>query len=512
MWFSCRKPCSRNDGVVFSTPASRSTAATSSREAESRPGLGWVQLCLAFLLAYTTWAWAGLRPSFHWVGVGAAGVLLAGAVWHAPRAVARDPVFYLGLAFLGLLAIQWANAGRYQYFDVGYQRWMFTPPPWRNWPSAFDRQEALQMLNWFFPAWVLLLALRAPAWPRRHLRRFLLFLAFNAGLLAIFGLVQFLSGTRAIYWIQPLKGDFFASFAYGNHVAPYFLLTGSLAAGLLFAELLDGHDHETGSHAKRLRHPVRVAALAVTFLLCLLAAVLGFSRAGVILAGASVVFIAGYGWMRGWPLWSAPERVKFSALTVAALVALLAVAVDLGAHGIKKQFTPAKAPPGMGDTTRERIDLELGGRPRYARAAVAVWLEQPWFGVGGWGFKYRVADYIPPEAWKGLMTDGRANVHVDFLQFLAEFGVVGAGLMAGIVVGMLPAWFRPGVKRRALWLLGGWGLGLTVVFSLVDIPFRSPAILYTWLAILAAVPPACRSRALNGFESLPVRPPERFCP
>ena len=38
----------------------------------------------AILLVYTSWAWAGLRPSFHWVGVAAAGVLAGGLVFGKP--------------------------------------------------------------------------------------------------------------------------------------------------------------------------------------------------------------------------------------------------------------------------------------------------------------------------------------------------------------------------------------------------------------------------------------------
>ncbi|MDY0146413.1 MAG: hypothetical protein RBS84_10590, partial [Kiritimatiellia bacterium] len=41
-----------------------------------RPGALAVRFWLGFLLTYTAWVWGGLRPSFHWVGVGVAGILL----------------------------------------------------------------------------------------------------------------------------------------------------------------------------------------------------------------------------------------------------------------------------------------------------------------------------------------------------------------------------------------------------------------------------------------------------
>ena len=51
--------------------------------------------------------------------------------------------------------------------------------------------------------------------------------------------------------------------------------------------------------------------------------------------------------------------------------------------------------------------------------------------------------------------------------------------------------FGPGVRRGALWTMGVKGLLLVGVFSLIDLPFRCPAILLTWVAVLGALPVAC---------------------
>lgn len=457
----------------------------------NRSGSGFVRFVLGFLLAYTTWAWAGLRPSFHWVGVGAAVVLLVGVVFFSGRALVRDPLFYAGLAFLGLLAIQWANAGRVQYFDVGYQKWMYTAPRWPHWPFAFAREDARQMLTWFLPAWVIVWTFRAHRWTRREARGFLFFLAYNAGVLAIFGLVQMASGTEAMYWVRPLKGHFFASFPYGNHVGPFFVLAGALSGGLLLAEVLDKRNPATAFAANRVFRKGRVAALLATVLLCLAAAILGLSRTGIILTVVLLVFGAGYSWKRGWGLLTPAGRVNAVALALGGLTLLGFVVMGVGEKGIRKEISLKTMPSTMNAGLDERIDWELGGRPRFVRAALSIWWDRPWFGWGGWGFKYRVADHVPQELWVRLEKGGWANVHVDFLQFLAEFGVVGVGLMLCALVALAADWWRLRAPRGALWTMGGSGLALTLVASLVDIPFRSPAILYTWLTILAAVPPAC---------------------
>lgn len=472
----------------------------SRKEAPSRrdrPGVFFLRAILIFLLAYTTWVWAGLRPSFHWVAVAVSAMLLAGfflegrgGVWRTAR---KDPVFYLGLAFLLFLAIQWANAGRVLYFDVGYQRWTYMPPRWPGWPWAFAKADALQMLAWFFPAWTIAVVIRARKLDRRDLRGFMMFLACNAGLLAIFGMLQFADGGGAIYWSQPLKSHFFASFAYGNHAAPFFVLAGGLSAGLLYREVFDVRCSSPGRPSvSRLCHPWRVAVLIPMFVLCLIGANLGLSRAGVILAGVLTVFVVGYGWIRGWSVLSPSARLNFAALSLAVLGGLYFAVAGLGEKGIRKEFTLTAAPAEAMETGWGRIDLELGGRPRFARAAIAIWKDEPWFGVGGWGFKYLVANHVPEEFWPALEQKGWANVHFDLLQFLAEFGVVGLGLLLGALGVMVrDVLDRRRCRRDAFWTMGTAGLALVVVFSLIDLPFRCPAILYTWVALLAALPSIC---------------------
>ena len=447
---------------------------------------------VSLMLAYTTWFWAGIRPSFHWVGVVLAGMLMAGAIGFgtARRAWGRDPLVYLGLAFLMFLAIQWFNAGRVQYFDVGFQQWRYTPPRWPNWPSAFSRPEAGQMLTWFFPAWVVALVIRSRLLSGHELRMLMTFLVGNAGLLALFGIVQFASGTSAIYWRQPLREPFFASFGYGNHAAPFFVLSGALAAGLLYREVFDSRSRSSArSPGFRLHHPWRSLIHLAAFLLCLAGANLGLSRTGVILAAVLGVFVAGYGGVRGWRVLSAGARVNFLALTLGGAGVLYFLVAGFGGEQLRQEFRPKSAPPGMVmQTPGDRLNLELGHRPLFIRAALAAWREQPWFGLGGWGFKYRVADHVSPDMWPALVSRGWANVHVDALQYLAEFGVVGMGLLLSALGWMLRDWLRPPCWREALGVMGAAGLALVVGFSLIDLPFRCPAILYTWVAVLAAVP------------------------
>ena len=317
-----------------------------------------------------------------------------------------------------------------------------------------------------------------------------MFVACNAGALAVFGLVQFVSGTREIYWVQPLSGHFFASFAYGNHAGPYFVLVGGVALGLLFRELFDVRIAPADStSAMRLRHPWRVAVLLPVALLCGVGANMGFSRAGVILAAVLGLFSAGYLWKRAWPLLQPAGRLNLAALFFGLLGGFYFLVAGFGEHGIRNEFTLRSADPETMNSVWDRLDLELGNRPRFALAAAKIWREHPWFGVGGWGYKYLVADHVPEKFWPALEKRGWANVHVDLLQFLAEFGVVGTGLLLAALAALVRDVFAlRRCRHDAFCVMGTAGLTLVVLFSFIDIPFRCPAILYTWIALLAALP------------------------
>lgn len=435
----------------------------------------WAWRLSAFILLYTTWVWAGMRPSFHCVAILAALALMAVVIrGGAGRALWRDPVFWLGLLFFAYLAVPWLNAGRVLYYDVAFQRWQYTPPPWPGWPFSFDRTEAGRMVAWFFPAWVLVLAVRSPLVDGKAALRLLHLIVISAGLLALFGVVQFLSGVRSIYGVTPLCCMFFASFPYANHAAAFFLMAAALAAGMLF----------------RIYWRVRGLAgngpsglFSLVLFLCLTGACLSLSRAGILLSGVLGLGLLAYGWRLGRLGFSPADRFRFAVGALTLLTLAAASVFALGEQLIHHEFTAAQASPLWG-----HLNVGLSGRPHFVRAAWAMWLDHPWWGVGGWGYRHLVSFYVDPGLWPDLQKMGWANVHCDALQFLTEFGLAGASLLAA-VVGLL-AWpaRRSGSGPQPLHLLAWVGLALVLVFSLVDLPFRCPAILYTWSVVLAALP------------------------
>lgn len=382
----------------------------------------------------------------------------------------RDPAIWLGFFFVLFILVQWWNAGRVLYYDAGTRVWAYSPPRHPAFPSAITSVEARQMLDWFIPAWVILLVLRSPVMSARGVRAIWRILVINAGLMAVFGLVQFASGTTNMYWRVPMRPHFFAAFGYPNHAGSYFLMTECLAAGLLIYEF-----DNAGGKIRR----GRVAALAAGFLLSLLGANFALSRASIIL-GWALLLPVGYFMARTFGSRLRPvQRVNLASVSVAILSLAVLLTVGLGRDAIRMEFKPE-------NDQKTFLDRETNFRWFQLQTAFHVWRDYPWYGVGGWGYRYLMAHYLPPEQWRRV-TEGKANVHNDPLQFLTEFGVLGAGAMGGVALALVCSALRRRTGYPALFIFPALGIGLVSLQSLIDLPFRSPAVLYLWLIMLAGL-------------------------
>jgi O-antigen ligase len=405
------------------------------------------------------------------------------------------------------LIVQWWNAGRHPYFHPFDQQWVFTPAPHPGWPWAVDRNDAAEMLRWFFPAWALMLALRHARRPDWLAKRVAWFLVINAGLLAAFGIVQALSGTDRIFCVMPLAGHFFASFGYENHAASYFALLFALAAGMLLQRLSAGQRSEIGDQRSEIRgqraegagqycslssspltsdirpltsvstahRRTAIVIASICAVLCLIGMALSFSRVGLALAvglsGASLLVAARLFWPRA----AISQRVAVVAALIMGLATVFFVVASMG--GVSLAFE-------AGQMVNTNLARELDVRLFMARSASQIWADHPWFGVGGWGYRHFLPVHALGDVGRTLGL-GYANVHNDALQFLCEFGAVGFGLMLAATLAF--AWPLLRSIRRGLTsglALACTGLLAVLFHSLIDLPFRSPGILYAWLAVM----------------------------
>lgn len=469
---------------------------------EKTPGSHLFVFLLFSIPAYAAWSHGGTRagyqPPMVWLAWLAVVSLIAfpcldrtsasdaaGAVVRRVTAFFKDPFFYAASAFLLLLLIQWWNA-RWPFLPSDKEGlWIYKSPRVAWLPSSVTADEGREMLRWFFPAFAAALCVRHAPFGRRGIRLLYWLMAINAALVAFWGIVQFLSSAASSSARNSLlEGTHtFAGFGYANHAGSFFVLTLCAGAGLVPYYML----WRTSSAVPERRRRGTWVYWTLTPLLAtiFLGAQFSLSRSAVILSLAAMFFLAlavcGAG---------AKRLGKSGRLYLFLAVSAVATLGGLFINGYVWEKVEAEFAGKYVD-----YSLNAGGRLSHVKAAAAVWRDNPWFGVGGWGYRYYVGFYVDKDVAESFDRPriGAANAHNDAMQFLAEFGVVGFGLLA-VAVGLL-AWpvFRHGGLRREIISFPALGIVMALAQSMIDLPFRCPAVLSAWFILLAAAGEYARS-------------------
>jgi len=460
---------------------------------------------LTILLVLVPWDGGGLRAAtlpYYSLIAAVLLLLLLASIIQDLRTRLRPPALLAGLAlagglFLAYLGLQWFNAGRMLYLDVGTFTWSYSPPRFPHLPFAYNRGDATEILMWFFPAWVIALCLFYQARRNpRPLRIILDLVLLQAGLMALLGILQYILQAPALDWLWSGRRPGFAAFGYANHAAAYFNMMGAIALGLLFRILF-------GKSAPQ--RALRGWGAALVALLCLVAACLTISRAGLLLAIGITLFALAYAFLKGWPRMHPALKLNFCVASSILLILATLLVAGLAREPIQRRFQKKTATP---DATAKApaTGLTLGVRLALWEVGWDVFLANRWLGNGAWGFKYEFAFHVPEQEWKELVErEGRANVHNDPIQFLSEFGIAGSSLLLAALACLLAPLFAKSTIHGSLFWMTLAGLGAVGTNSIVDLPFRAPAILWTWIAILAMLP------GLSAQSRQPVRKP-RPCP
>ncbi|MEI6210608.1 MAG: O-antigen ligase family protein [bacterium] len=460
----------------------------------------WVVAHIAGLTVFFSWVYAGMSPDFllavPWLSLAVLemALLLPPArkdenlelarrrVW---RSVVRDPLLYIGCVLCLYLLFQCLNGGTKLEFNPASDTWAFGSSPLGWGPFCVEQAAARQLLYWFPPALAVLLGVRHGT--NRFGKLMLLrILVANGALLGLFGLVQTGLGASHLFGMTPLPEPFFATFSDTNQAGAFFILLSAMALGLFLQALLTEKERP---HAIWLG-----AALALN----LTGAFCSLSRAAILVALLLIVAGGVYALRHAWRLVDMGVRVK--ALAIFVLLLIFGAAFLLYGPMDNPVLRELRAVPWsrFGEET-------FGARWQQLSSAWNIWLTHPWFGVGGYGYRHFVCLELD-EGARVLLHRGGVNVHNDAMQFLVEHGLVGFGLMLGSVAVLL----APVVRRLRVahttnqdgWTVEPWlvlrvspvtmllltGTTLVVLMSLIDLPFRSPAILVTWCIALACAP------------------------
>lgn len=468
--------------------------------AADRWTIGWILLSLL----YPSWVWSGGHHLYAWpMGLLAALAALAlvarpllfrmapderSACW---RGLARDPVLWVGGAFVLLLFVRWRNAWWPLKIEEGAASEWFTGQPAVAWlPWAVTSSEAGILAFGYFNALVLALLARHGLQSRRAIRHLFGALLVNASLLAAFGLVQYVSGTDALYWTVPCTRHFFASFYYENHAGQYFYLMFGLAVGYTLYYLC--------AHPRR---PSRrfLVAMGTVLALTYLAGVFSLSRMAIVFV--TLLFVLGAWYLvRHAPAYLTPLS-RLHMITGLAAICILGLVLVSGTLGEDIRDDFARSRPGQ-----NLIEQALQARSWQWEAAGRIWLQHPVLGVGSYGFRYFLPFYTPGGKLSQLAQEHAGQVHNDLLNFLCEQGLVGTALALALLFLLLrPAW-RTGAGQRELLRFPLLAAVLVLLHSLIDLPFLSPAVFGAWFLLVAACGRYAELRSSGGEAAGPAPP------
>jgi O-antigen ligase len=397
----------------------------------------WLELgilgVVALALVFGPVALGGVRPQEFVVlqGLVALGLVL----WGARLWVARSfhlqwtPACWFGLAFLVYALV------RYWQAEVEY----------------VARLEVIRVLvyGWFF--FLVLNNLH-----RQENLQILAAVTLTVGtLLALYALYQFVSGSNQVLAFdrpEAYKGRGSGTFICPNHLAGHLEMLLPVALAILVL-----------SRRRVLARIFSAYALVMMFIgLCVTV-----SRGGYIAGGVALLFMAGV--LLRYRGYRKPILIGL------AVLAILGGAIAYKAEDIQRRVRLALVPGQL---------HSIWTRPDLWKPAFHMWQDAPWLGVGPAHFDLRFPKYRPETVQTRPLW-----VHNDYLNLLADWGLVGFGLLAGAAAALAWGGWRTWryVRRegdglvtkpsdRAALVLGsGTGLVALALHSVVDFNLQIPA-------------------------------------
>jgi O-antigen ligase len=346
-----------------------------------------------------------------------------------------------------------------------------------DWPSSARPLLSLAAL-WQFDAIFLTCFNLMVAVTRRRLLRVLLFIAtINALLLAVMGTFQKLASAPGLYFgsVHSPNELFFSSFIYHNHWGAFSLLFTAAALGLVF------HYADRADNGGRRHSPAFFGLVATLFLASSIP--LSASRSCTLLL-LTLLTGAFLHWM--WRLRRRQRAEGRPALPPAALTLAVFLIGLGGIYFLGRPVIEARI-----DKTREQIEEirlrgGLGSREQLYADTWQMAREKIWF---GWGFGSYPTVFqmfnrqVSVEGWVPFF----AEAHSDWLQMLAEVGLVGTTLIILLAAVPLASSIRLGPPEALpAYLLTA--CGLLAVYALVEFPFANPAVMEAfWFCFFCAL-------------------------
>jgi O-antigen ligase len=452
----------------------------------------WIVCAFATLtLAFTAWSLGGYDNwALHLLFLGGLGTFLV-SVLPMPRSwngydqqhgnlknfkrLLLQPFFWASLCFLGYILIQYFNPSIVQVSNE--QSWWvepMTPPLGANLPSSvkasYEEMNALRTFVIQVSAISLACGILVGIQRRKSALIILWSFVISGVAMAFVAILQKLSGTDKILWfVNVLNDNPWGTFAYRNQGAAFLILV-ILVAGLLY------FFHERRASI-RLKKGGPHLFLGLIIYLLSVSVWLALSRAGIILAGIIVIIFC---LMTGFRYFCNRLNVR-SWITGVLFIGLMAIG------GIfVLQLSDWNMIEWRLKHTQETIN-SIESDPRFL-STKATWEMAEDRLIYGWGagsFRYVFPIYQKEYdilwyyyyhdtiGWIGRKIYNYA--HNDWIQFLAEYGVVGCVFLLVMFGALFCSSLTVFYYRISAGLFILCGLSSIVIHNIVDFIFSSPA-------------------------------------
>jgi len=314
---------------------------------------------------------------------------------------------------------------------------------------------------------------------RRSLRRFFFIALSNALLLAAFGTFQKLGGAKGLFFglVHSPQERFFASFIYHNHWGTFCVLMLALALGL-FVHYLHRHLLRDLVHTPAMYVLAVSAATAIT-------TPLSDSRSGTVLVLFTLLVSTIHALTFFWKRHDGPptRRPLPVLVTAVAFSLLLLVGYDLAKPQITQRLRQTQSQ--LSPTVSSPIDHRL----TLYRDTWHMARDRLPFGWGMASYPHVFPIYNTQPYNRGIdrVPQIYHDAHNDWLQTLAEFGMVGSVLIALCALSPLLA-FRKTLRSNPIsaYLFGG--CALILFYAWLEFPFGNTAVrLSFWICFFAAI-------------------------
>ena len=387
--------------------------------------------------------------------------------------------FFLTLIAAILVLVQWLHPVKMELFAGGMlyrlpdgaTRWPFTVAP------AVTGSWGFRWATWVLFGWALWAHPRNP----QEVRSILKVLVWNGLILALVGMVQFLSGTDRLLWLRKPRDvcTLFGPFVYHNNFAAYVNLLFPAAMGLALLPGLRPSRREMTLNQANSSTPLAGQIFWSMAAGLILASVsLAYSRSGSIVVALTLTLILVDAWLRRRKPNSGNEpgekgsAVKDWRLPVMVLLAGGFLLLGGNLSKVLMRF--------------ERAATEAPGRTLVYESCWYASRTSPVWGYGLGSFTSIYPYYRQPEI-RNLYYE---YAHSDWAELLLEFGWGGGlpiAVWALVSVGypLRERWNRSSPIRRSLGSVLAISILGCLLHATMDFPLKIASIQLTWVALVA---------------------------